>query len=262
MMSNIVLSIVESIIFECLPVGLILIFLAIYRKSIKPFYAMIFLCAAVSVSTVMLFLPRVFFFSDLSWNWQGKLLNFVWPWVVVYGFAWLTPEEVGLTLPVKTSNFRLAIQWGIIFALSGVLISSILGVTTTEHFHLESTLFQFTMPGLAEEITSRGIFLAILNRYLGKQWKIGDTRFGWGIILITIMFVIEHLYHYNIKTHELVWAISSYYTDYINISMVILAGILLGIIREKSGSIWPGVILHNIMNGLSMAIEQMFFARG
>jgi uncharacterized protein len=258
---SIVLSIGEYILLEWLPAASILISLAFYRRSIQPFYAMIFLYAAVSVSTVMLFLPHVFFFSGLLWNWQGKLLEFAWPWIIVYGFSWLTPIEVGLTLPEKNSNFTLAIQLGVIFTLFGVLISLILGEAATKKPLLETILFQFTMPGLAEEITFRGIFLAILNRYLGKPWKIGNTRFGWGVILITIMFVIVHLYHYNNKTHQLVCTISDY-TDYLSILMVALAGILFGIIREKSGSIWPGVLLHNIINGLGVTIEQMFFSKG
>lgn len=258
---NIAFSIGENILLEWLPAALILIFLAYYRRSIQPFYAMIFLCAAVSVSTVMLFLPHVFFFSDLSWNWQGKLLDFAWPWVIVYGFAWLTPMEVGLTLPKKLSNFTLAIKLGVIFTLFGVLISLILGEAAIKKPLLETILFQFTMPGLAEEITFRGIFLAILNRYLGKPWTIGNTRFGWGVILITIMFVMGHLYHYNSKTHQVVYSISNH-TDYFNVLMVTLAGVLFGIIREKSESIWPGVLLHNIINGLGVTIDQMFFGKG
>lgn len=242
----------QDALFEFFPVGLFLIFLACHRKNTKPLYAMVFLFAAITLSSITLMSPHIFFFSNLYWNWQGKLLDFIWPWVIVYGLGWLTAQEIGLTLPEKRSDFKIAIYLGLGFVLLAVILSSILEVPTNKHVDLETILFQLTMPGLAEEITFRGVFLAILNRYLGKQWKIGDTRFGWGIILITIAFVCSHFYRFDQKTHQLMWSI-----DYVDIPMLVFAGILLGGLREKSGSIWPCVLFHNLMNGLYVMMENI-----
>jgi membrane protease YdiL (CAAX protease family) len=139
------------------------------------------------------------------------------------------------------------------------MLNFLVGEPSARPLNTETFLFQLTMPGLAEEITFRGIFLAILNRYLGKPWKIGSVSFGWGIILVTIMFVIGHTYHYDKTTHILEWTITSY-MDYVNILMVSLAGIVFGYIREKSGSIWPGVLLHNIVNSFGIIADHLLWS--
>ncbi len=105
-----------------------------------------------------------------------------------------------------------------------------------------------TMPGLAEELTIRGVELGILNHYLGRPWRALGCHFGWGAIIITLLFIIGHIFLYNSLNNSI-----EFKGDWINIYTLFIS-IALVYIREKTGSIWPGVLLHNLCNTLSFAM--------
>jgi hypothetical protein len=44
---------------------------------------------------------------------------------------------------------------------------------------VESIAYQFFVPALSEELVFRGLFLAILVHYLGKEWKTNNLSFGF-----------------------------------------------------------------------------------
>lgn len=258
-MSDLIQELIEAL-FQFLPIAIFLVGLSIYNKNNKPIIAAAFLFSAIFCSCFVLNFPKTIApINHLSWNWIGKILDFTWPWLVVYKCKWLTADEVGLKLPIKNSSFVLAILLTIPFlAVLLFLIYCIGAGEQATKCNLETLLFQLTMPGLAEEITIRGIQLAILNRYLGKIWKIGGIEFGWGIILVTIIFVLAHVLIMDKSSHHLIFTLKTY-GDLITISMVFFAGCLLGYLRERSNSIWPCVVLHNLLNSLPLLFFWIIF---
>lgn len=238
---------------ECLPVFFVLTVLSLSRQSTKPLYAALLLFLAVVTSTLALFLQPVPVLSHTEFNWQGKILNFLWPCLLVYGCSCLSVNDVGLSLPKQSSDFRLAILLGTVLAFLASLIELLAGVSV-DQMNLGTLLFESTIPGLDEEITYRGVFLAALNRYLAKPWRVGKTQFGWGVLLVTLLFVMAHFVHIDNKTHQVIWVNKGY----INLFLLSTIGLALGFIREKSGSIWPAVLLHNIANVLCYMIECLF----
>jgi len=220
-----------------------LIILACQRKSIDclKLIPIVYLILTLDILTLSLFRHQFF---DLEWNWEGKFLEALWPLVVVYLFKWLTPKEVGYLLPKKKMSWFIGATLGLALASFGLIIDAVLG-NKNDFPSIETLIFQFTLPGLAEESVYRGILLALFNRYFGHFGKLFGARVGWGLIFTTLLFTGLHVVH---PTKLIIF-------DFGIIIPVTLAGFVFGWVREKTGSIWPAVIAHNFANGFYLVIR-------
>jgi len=199
---------------------------------------------------LVIILPKALSISPFQWNWIGKALEFSWPLIIVFILGWLTPEEVGLKLPKEKSGWLPGLIVGLVFASYAIIMSLLFGdEIPQDKLNLETIFYQMTMPGLAEEIVYRGVFLVILNKYLGRQWKFWGIRFGWGLVLVSILFVLVHIITYSSGEKQIVWnTCPDSILEYLAISFS------LGFLREKTGSIWPCVVCHNIVNALPFIV--------
>ena len=121
-------------------------------------------------------------------------------------------------------------------------------------YNFESVLYQFTMPGLAEEITLRGIYLGILNHFLGRPWKFLGARYGWGAIIVTLIFIGSHVFTF--KSDNSLFQLN---LEWIDLHSVLIS-IALIYLREKTESIWPCVIFHNLSNGLEISLAWLILS--
>ena len=177
-------------------------------------------------------------------NWVGGLLSFLWPWPVIFLFKWLTAEEVGLKLERPVNGIFFGLFFG--FALGGWNILNGYFLTDLPSKNLiESMIFQLFVPAFSEELVFRGLFLAILDRYLEKRWIASTFSFGWGIVLVSILFISVHLISFNRTTGQLMWIGT---LDVLG--NIIVATVALAYLRLKTGSLWPGVICHSLINTL------------
>lgn len=109
---------------------------------------------------IVLNLPRVGFFADLTFNWQNKLLLVLLLAVAVRGWPGLTWRGVGVRRPARR-------WWVPVLAIVlGALGLQLLGgpmaeVTPT----VEAAAFQAVVPGLDEELLFRGVLLRPPGRY-------------------------------------------------------------------------------------------------
>ena len=68
-------------------------------------------------------------------------------------------------------------------------------------FDLETTLFQATLPGLAEEFIYRGGVLAFMNAYFGSRpWQFARTPFGGGAVSTALLFGLAHALWFDSAT--------------------------------------------------------------
>ncbi len=214
------------------------------KKGYKPLLiAAFWLYCIDNVDTILLFLPRISTFADLRWNWQGKILEFSLALLIIYGFKGLTPRQTGLRLPKNNWAFIYAMLLGIMYVAGIVKFAIANGYPLPIHPSIETLFFQATMPGLAEEALYRGVYLAVLNNYLGRAWSVLTVKFGWGLVLVTLLFVLGHVVHYDRTAQQIV-----YNFELIDLVQLSILGLTLAIIREKSESIWPAVVFHNICN--------------
>ena len=104
---------------------------------------------------------------------------------------------------------------------------------------LEFLLYQATLPGIAEELAYRGVIQTQLNKILGQPWKLFKVPLGWGFIVTAVIFWAIHAF--RVEGLSL-----SFYWQTLTLQMVV--GLVLGWMRERSGSILPGVMAHNLVN--------------
>jgi hypothetical protein len=220
-----------------------LLFLACFRKSIDclKLLPLVYFTLLVNILALNLFRHQLI---DLEWNWEGKFLEALWPSVAVYLFKWLTPKEVGYLLPKKPLSWVIGATLGLALAFFGLIIDVAMG-TKNDFPSMETLIFQFTLPGIAEESVYRGILLAVFNRYFGHFGKLFGAPIGWGLIFTTLLFTGLHVVH---PTKLIIF-------DFGIIIPVTLAGFVFGWIREKTGSIWPAVLAHNFANGIYLTIR-------
>lgn len=182
----------------------------------------------------------VFARSELGW-WQIKLASIVWGVAFVFLYKPISLKEFGLTIKLRPGSLKLVVISSIIVAASLLTyhyLSDPFGTKSTEYI-----IFQSTMPGLAEELTYRGIFLALLNRAFGKSWNLFGAKIGWGFIIVTVLFGAVHGISVdpNMDLH----------INYIPIAITGFFGVIFAWMKERTGSIYPSIIAHNLFNVVS-----------
>jgi membrane protease YdiL (CAAX protease family) len=105
----------------------------------------------------------------------------------------------------------------------------------------EGWVFLSIMPGLAEELVYRGVFQSLLNSVLGKPWALANAQFGWGLFISAILFA---------GTNGLVEIDSQLHGHVVLLAAIapFLLSLVSGWVRERSDSVWPSVIGHNLSN--------------
>ena len=105
---------------------------------------------------------------------------------------------------------------------------------------LLSTLWLFFGAGFGEEIFFRGYCQSRLNEAFGRPWSLLRVQFGPGLLLSSLLFGFIHALNtvdYFAGQFQFAWLwmlVNSF------------AGLFLGVLRERTGSVFPGAILHGL----------------
>lgn len=114
-----------------------------------------------------------------------------------------------------------------------------------------TAIFQFFFAGFGEEILFRGYLQSRLNESFGKQWKFAGVDFGPGLLITSILFGVLHLLNpFNPLVRQYALAAWSGID-----SMV--AGILFGFVREKTGDVLSSSLAHGLFD-LGQVIPLLF----
>ena len=100
---------------------------------------------------------------------------------------------------------------------------------------LSKILYYIFIVGLGEELLFRGYFQSSFNRYFGKTFELGGVKFGWGLILSSLLFGMMH----SLVMIPPIWPWALF---------TFVLGLTLGFIREKDGSILSAVLLHAMLD--------------
>jgi membrane protease YdiL (CAAX protease family) len=100
---------------------------------------------------------------------------------------------------------------------------------------------------LSEEIFFRGYIQSRLNSVFGRPRHFFGIQWGWGLIISSVLF---GLWHCAWKPEILEWP---------HVLWTMLAGLIFGIVREKSEGVFAPAILHGIMNYGPQAILLYLF---
>ncbi|MDA3942618.1 MAG: CPBP family intramembrane metalloprotease [Bacteroidetes bacterium] len=111
---------------------------------------------------------------------------------------------------------------------------------------LEYYLFELTMPSIAEEIGLRGAVLGFLLHY-AKQSCFSNAKMWLIIVILAMLFGIAHLLH----VESFVDGLNAFLRTF-------SAGLGLSWLRIKTGSLFPGIIAHSIMNVFDNILGNLF----
>ncbi|HEU5397696.1 MAG TPA: CPBP family intramembrane glutamic endopeptidase [Gammaproteobacteria bacterium] len=179
------------------------------------------------------------------YNWQGKVLEAAWPVLLALFVKGYSAGRIGLTLPESRQSWRILAFTCVLYAVVGIPVALLMGAHFGVGGDVSSFAYEATMPGLGEEFVYRGVLLMLLNEAFGRPWKVLGASFGWGAVIVTAMFGFLH--GIDVKGgHPM--SISFYWTGMIYPAVI---GVVLAWLRERTGSVWPGVLLHNFVNVLN-----------
>ncbi len=174
----------------------------------------------------------------LTWNWIGKGSASLLAVVFIWSFKKLPRSDYGFTTTVQPNTWK-PIAYTFLF-VSLLLAGLQYGVDGFSGVNVETLLFQATMPGIAEELVYRGILLALLNDWFGRPWKLGGAAMGWGSVITSLLFGLAH--------GILIGKGFSLHVDLVTAIFTGLLGFLMAWARERSGSLVPAILGHNLIN--------------
>ena len=118
---------------------------------------------------------------------------------------------------------------------------------------LATSLVFFT--ALGEELFFRGYVQSRLNGVFGRPWRILGASLGPGLLLSALLFGLIHVFNPT-RPYEGRWEVAWLWG--VN---AFLGGLLYGYLRELTGSIWAGAVVH-ALSGEYKGLWQVFGAKG
>jgi uncharacterized protein len=184
-------------------------------------------------------LTRGFFllpkFPGAEWNWAGKLMSFAGMLAIAAlpAFGW---RRTGITLVHRRGSWPAYLVFTAFFALFFFL-----AVTNADgRDDWETIAFQWTMPGLDEELFYRGVLLVAMNEAFGRKASMIGVSSGYGGALTCLLFGLIHALSFD----DGAWSFDA--------SAFLLTGgpsVILLWLRERTGSLLLPVLAHNVANG-------------
>ena len=206
----------------------------------------VYLAALLSgLDTLLVVLPLShwdWFAPGLQYNWPGKLFSLLFSVAVIYWLRWVSPSEAGLQPPVPNS------RWLAGLVIVGLGLFQLLNGYSVRHHHprptTEALLYELTMPGLAEELFSRGILLGVLSRVFPRTLPLLGARTSWGGVVSVVLFVLSHVFNFAGPLALL----PSVHFSVEKVLGHLLWGTLFLWVRERTGSVWMAMAAHNVGN--------------
>ena len=115
---------------------------------------------------------------------------------------------------------------------------------------LETVLYQATMPGLAEELSIRGVQFAIFDRILIFRFRLIGAEIGYGAIATSIWFGLGHAISLD--------AAPDWQSGLAAFATTGAIGFLLAWFRARTGSLVVPVVVHNITNLILESVPRLF----
>ncbi len=227
-------SIYEGLLQLAALIPLLLFSRRSFQKGNKK-YTVVF-CIIFLLNTVITISLNVRLFAGQNWNWVGKSATLLLALLFIFFTRYLTKKEMGFTGQVQQPQSSCTIVVAFLMFRLGMHVAS---QGWRGSYHTETFLYQATLPGLSEEFIFRGILLGLLNKVFIPSWTFLKTRFGWGLIITSVLFGYTH----GLFTNNWIPSFNSQ-----RFLTTFGLGFLLGFVKEKGKSLVPAVLLHNGWN--------------
>jgi membrane protease YdiL (CAAX protease family) len=106
-------------------------------------------------------------------------------------------------------------------------------------------LWLFFCAGFGEEIFFRGYIQSRINQSFGRPWRAFGLQFGVGLIVSSLLFGFIHAlntvdYFNGRFEFAWLWCLTNFFS-----------GLFFGCLRERTGSVLPGAIVHGLEDVLA-----------
>ncbi|HEY1194582.1 CPBP family intramembrane glutamic endopeptidase [Flavobacterium sp.] len=187
-------------------------------------------------------------FLDLKFNWAGKMLSLILGLVIIFSVSKEERIKIGFTTQTNSkTQFKFGLLLFLGFTFFDIIFKLIL-FPKGSAFHLETFLFQATMPGLTEEIVFRGISLWLLNKAFAPTWKYREIEFGWSFVIVTVLFGVSHGAVLDQDLHLKFDIMTMVY-------LTLISSFSVGVLRIFSGNLIYSVLGHNTINLINAVIR-------
>jgi len=165
-------------------------------------------------------------------TWSGSLIMAGFQIAVLFAVGWLlrrkpTMNESGLMVGAILLIGRLNLTQQ---ATAGNAISAF--------------VFYFFFLGFGEELLFRGYIQSRLNAAWGRPYQFFGVNWGWGIVIMSLLFGLMHFINLGSLAMGN-WQLEPWWGFW-----TIFGGLVLGFVREKTGSIAASTILHGLPDAL------------
>jgi len=171
-----------------------------------------------------------------DWNWFGKIVSIAFSCLVLACSPWLR-RNVGLRWRQAPGSARLSVGCFVIYLACAVGIGFLMPPMA---FSADTLMFQFSMPGIDEELLIRGILLALLERAFGQSPMSCRLRFGYAALITSLAFAYSH----GVSVVD-----GQYQFSLLQFSIPAVWAAVAALVRTRSGSLlWP-ILYHGTWNG-------------
>lgn len=224
-------------------------YFSLKNKSKKAWKIFGVFCVYFIAIQLAVFLPLEYEFFDFvggDWNWSGKIYSIIISVIFLFLHGRTKLKDYNITF--KQNENSLIVSLFLILFL--IVFASVLGFGAKPiSFDFERFAYQFSMPGLDEELAYRGIMLGLLSQIFVPLTVFKKYKLNLSIFITSILFGLIHsLYIKN----DFSVTFNSYY-----FSITFITGFVQGYISFKSGSVLLPIIGHNLYNTV-LQIFKMF----
>ncbi len=226
---------------------------ALFRRETRGWVPLVFVIALLdSFATLLPVIDKHLQFPDVTWNWAGKVFSIgamLLVSILLIATRRLTAGDFGLTLRQAPGTGRalLTVILPYLIVLAALALTLFGNDKPPAH---ETLAYQATMPGLAEELSYRGVQLALFNRMFAGRLRLLGAEMGYGAIAVSVVFGLLHGIGFDKSLHLQV----SMFT----IAMTGFIGFILAWLRARTGSLALPVIVHNLTNLILECVPKVF----
>jgi uncharacterized protein len=203
--------------------------LAAYGLSLHNFRYHLGVAGTAFVPVVIGILPAAF--VDYK-SWSGALIIAGVQIAVLFAVAWLLRRKPAMN------------ESGLL--VGAILLIGRLNLTqqATVGNAISAFIFYFFFLGFGEELLFRGYIQSRLNAAWGRPFQFFGVSWGWGVVIMSLLFGLMHWINLGSLAMGN-WQLEPWWGFW-----TIFAGLVLGFVREKTGSIAASTILHGLPDAL------------
>ena len=227
---------IEYVVMIAVPLLLLVVArrnLASYGLSLRNLYYHLNVAAIAFVPMAIAF----FTFAFLNYRrWSGSLIMAGVQVAVLFVLGWLLKRK-----PTRDEN-------GALVGAVALIACSSFAQKATLGNAVSALVFYLFFLGLGEELLFRGYIQSRLNAAWGKPFQFFGVSWGWGVVMTSVLFGLMHVLNVG-GLMSAAWRPEWWWGFW-----TFFGGLVLGFVREKTGSIVAPTILH----GLPQAIAYSF----